>query len=112
MTSTAIAAREDTRSDVEKRWDGIEHDHFAQCLWQSILPGRTIMVECMNWAKANRTVMVVKHFETRIPKPGATKVPWPKMSGVYVYLPVQDGGTWDGLEGVLRKIEDDVAAEK
>lgn len=82
----------------------IENEHFGRCLWQVILEGRTIMVELFHYPKANSTAIVVKHFEKAIPRSGSGK-PWPDQIASYVYLPVDDTNTWDGLKTALTEIE-------
>lgn len=104
MTTRSATASQDTRSDAEKTMSGIEHDHFGQCMWQSILPSRTLMIEMFHYPKAKTYALVVKHFEKAIPRAGAGK-PWPKMEASYVYLPVDDTNTWVGLEQALTALE-------
>ena len=78
----------------------IEHDHFGQCMWSEVLDGRRIQVECMTLRDTNVLVLVVKHYDKAIPRAGSMK-PWPDQVGTYVYLPVDDSNTWDGLDKAL-----------
>lgn len=86
------------------RMSKIENDHFGQCLWSEVLPGRTIQVELFHYPKAKTTAVVVKHFDKAIPRSGSGKK-WPDQTASYVYLPVDDNNTWDGIENALTEIE-------
>jgi hypothetical protein len=99
MTSTATRTKQPERTH-EDRMKVIEHDHFGRCLWQQLLEGRRIMVELMDFPKAKTTAVVIKHYDDPIPRATSGK-PWPKVIASYVYLPVDDSNTWDGLDAAL-----------
>ncbi len=87
-------------SETEKKWRAIEEEHFGRCIWQAFA-GDRIMIELLEHPKANSTALVVKHFDGKVR--GSRK--WPAMTACYVYLPVDDSNTWDGLEKHLAEHE-------
>lgn len=80
-----------------QQWNKIEEKHFGRCYWQMLAPNRMVMVELLDFPEAKTTAVVVKHFDKAIPRSGSHK-PWPEHIASYVYLPVDDSNTWDGLE--------------
>lgn len=90
------------RSDHYKSMKKIEDEHFGRCLWQQICEGRMMLVELFVFPAANTTAVVVRHYEKAIPRSGSGK-PWPDQIASYVYLPVDDSNTWDGLNIALCK---------
>ena len=85
------------------QWKEIEDKHFGRCIWQVILPSKTIMVELLQFPAAETTALVVKHFDRRIPTGSAGK--WPEQTATYVYLPVDDSNTWGGLDKALTDLK-------
>jgi hypothetical protein len=97
MTSTETV-REKSRRDIAHE---IEQKHFGRCLWQHVEPRyRQMVVECVEFGSGTGTAIVVRRYETGIPRPGQNK-PWPELAGHYVYLPVTDDNTWEGLDKAL-----------
>jgi hypothetical protein len=93
---------ERTRADI---MHDIEGRHFGRCIDQLWGAGRRTLVELMDYPKAKRTVIVVKHFETSVPKSGSSK-PWPDLTAVGVYVPVEDDtNSWTGIDEALTKLE-------
>lgn len=100
MTSTAKRA-EQTNCD---RMHEIEGKHFGRCIDQLWGAGRRSLVELMDYPKARCQVVVVKQYDSPVPKAGARE--WPELIATYVYVPIGDKeNTWDSLDKALRKFE-------
>lgn len=67
--------------------------------------GGRLLVELLEYEKANSTVLLVKHFSGSV-----SGRKWPQMEACYVYLPVEDGNLWDGLDKALTEYEQRLVA--
>lgn len=75
----------------------IENKHLGQCLGQAWMDGRRTLVEKMAVQGTNKTCIVVKQFEQRVPT--SSSRPWPELDGVWVYVPIDEqDNTWDELD--------------
>lgn len=100
MTNTATRAQQ-TNSD---RMHEIEGKHFGRCIDQLWGTGRRTLIELMDYPKARCQVVVVKQFDSSVPKMGTRD--WPDLIATYVYVPIGDtDNTWDSLDEALRKFE-------
>ena len=88
----------DTMHDIEGR-------HFGRCVDQVWAAGRRTLIELMDYPKARCQAVVVKQFDTPVPKLTSAK-PWPDLIAAYVFIPVDDeSNTWAGLDRALDRFE-------
>lgn len=102
------ATKAEEKRAREKRWNEIEHKHEARCLWQQAVGNRTILVECLDFPRIKAPLLIAKHFDTPIPRPGSSK-PWPEMIACYVFAPI-GGNTWESLDDALTGMSQSDAA--
>lgn len=99
ITKRVSHTNSDTMHDIEGR-------HFGRCLDQVWGAGRKTLIELMDYPKARCQVVVVKHYDTAVPRSASGK-PWPELIATYVYIPVADeSNTWDGLDKALYDFEE------
>ncbi len=84
----------------------IEMKHLGRCLDQMWDQRRMTLIELMDYPKAKSQAILIKRFETPVPKSGSSK-PWPDLLACYVFLPVDDKAsmTWEGLDAALTTYE-------
>lgn len=103
MTNTSKRVSQtnnDTMHDIEGR-------HFGRCVDQVWGAGRRTLIELMDYPKARCQAVVVKQYDTPVPKMASSK-PWPDLISAYVYIPVNDeSNTWAGLDAALSDYEAD-----
>ena len=79
----------------------IEEKHLGRCIDQAWGHGRRHLIELMEVRGTCRNAVVVKQFESRVPRDSSSK-PWPDLAGVWVYVPIEDGeNTWEELDQKL-----------
>jgi len=94
MTTTQARPRADQMHEIEGK-------HFGRCVDQMWGLGRRTLIELMDFPAGKTTVVVVKQFESAVPRPG-TRRPWPDLLSAYVYVPIADASnTWAGLDTAL-----------
>lgn len=102
MTTTKERPAQRPRADI---MHDVEARHFGRCIDQVWGGGRLSLIELMEYPKARCTAVIVKRFESAVPKEGSGK-PWPDLIASYIYVPVEgDDNTWAGLERTLEAFE-------
>jgi hypothetical protein len=78
-----------------ERYEQFERKFLGHCLFEKT-EGRR-MISVMTIRNTARTCVVVRHFEADVKRSKG----WPKQEACYVYLPIEDDGTYDGMDKVF-----------
>lgn len=93
----------ETEMTKGEAWHTIEGRHFGQCFWQERSKNNKGLLEGLVHKASGRIMIVQKFYETKLPRDDASSsLPWPELESVNIFAPLEDDGTWDGLEAALK----------